>query len=60
MQNKNIIIAGVIILILIGIGLAFYFFQGRAVDEPDGETQKNILTKEYFSITGKKDLSRIN
>jgi len=50
MQNKNIIIAVVIILILAGIGLAFYFFQGREVDEPNREVEKNILSKEYFSI----------
>ena len=50
MQNKNIIIALIVILILVGTGLAFYFFQGKEVDEPDGEIEKNILTKEYFSI----------
>ena len=50
MQNKNIIIAVVIILILAGIGLAFYFFQDKGTDEPAGEIEKNILTKEYFSI----------
>jgi len=50
MQNKNIIIAVAVILILAGAGLAFYFFQDKEIDEPAGEIEKNILTKEYFSI----------
>jgi len=48
MQNKNIIIAGIIILI--GTGLAFYFLQDKEVNGVDEANEKNILTKEYFSI----------
>jgi len=50
MQNKNIIIAGIIILILVSIGLAFYFLQDKEVNVVDETNQKNILTKDYFSI----------
>jgi len=49
MQNKNIII-GIIIIILIGIGLAFYFSQDKEIDGADKTNEKNILTQDYFSI----------
>ncbi len=49
-QNKNFIIAVIVILAVAGIGLAFYFLQYKKISEPEPEPEKNILTKEYFFI----------